>query len=54
MGGLELVRGKTQVMAQANAAVKTTRPQSVFITCYDSEEGTVWDVPMNEANGVTL
>ena len=48
------VRGKTQVTAQVNAAVKTTRPQSMFVTCYDSEEGTVWDVSMNEASGVTL
>lgn len=43
-----------QVMAQANAAVKTMCPQSVFITCCGSEEGTVWEASMNEANEVTL
>lgn len=49
-----LVRGKTEVMSQANAAVKTTCPQSVFPSCYDSEEGTAWDVFLSEANGVAL
>jgi len=49
-----LVRGKTQVKAQVNAAVKTTRPQNVFTTCCDSEDGTVWDVSVNEAKRVTL
>lgn len=49
-----LLRGKTQVTAQVNAAVKAMCPQSVFITPYDSGEGTVWDVSMNEADGAML
>lgn len=49
-----LVRGKTEVMSQANAAVKAACPQSVLPSCYDSEEGTAWDVLLSEANGVTL
>lgn len=53
MGGLEL-RGKTEVMSQANAAVKIACPQSVLPSCYDSEEGAAWDVSLSEANGVTL
>lgn len=53
MGGLEL-RGKTEVMSQANGAVKAACPQSVFPSCYDSEEGASWDESLSEANGVTL
>lgn len=48
-----LVRGKTKVMSQANAAVKTACPQSVFPSCSDSEEG-ARDVSLSEGNGVTL
>lgn len=47
-----LVRGKTKVMSQANAAVKTACPQSVFPSCSDSEEG-ARDVSLSGANGVT-
>lgn len=41
-----LVKGKTEVMSQANAAVKTACPQSVFPSCSDSEEGAAWDVSL--------
>lgn len=48
-----LVRGKTEVMSRANAAVKAACPQSVFPSCCDSEEGAAW-MSLREANGVTL